>query len=240
MRKAVDTFEFYSSPVKPHANFKDLTGKKLGRLQIHSRAPDRISGLGNRAARWNCVCECGIKKVVLASVLLDGSTKSCGCLADELSSLRERRHGHSIGGIVSPEYKSWRAMIQRCCDSKNVAFKNYKERGITMCERWLKFDFFLEDMGKRPKGTTLDRINNNGNYEPGNCRWATPKQQGRNTRVNVRYEINGIWKTIPEWSEISGVNSGTIRDRIKSLGWDVDRAIFSPSKTAPETPAHAT
>lgn len=123
-----------------------------------------------------CRCICGAQREVDLWSLQQGTSRSCGCV-------NEARHGHSIYGARSPTYGSWSAMIQRCTNPNHSSFQNYGGRGIKVCDRWFRFKNFLTDMGDRPIGCTLDRFpDNNGNYEPGNCRWATPKQQASNKR----------------------------------------------------------
>ena len=136
---------------------------------------------------WKCICVCGKETIVSAYKLKSGRTKSCGCfLIDSVKETRKRlpraalRHGHSAGGKTSKTYQSWFAMIQRCTNKNNKRYEHYGGRGISVCERWLKFDNFLKDMGDRPDEMTIDRINVNGDYEPSNCRWADSKTQSLN------------------------------------------------------------
>lgn len=123
-------------------------------------------------------------------------------------------HGHTAGG-QSPTYKSWHDMKDRCLNPNNDFYSHYGGRGIVVCEQWLRFESFLANMGERPKGTTIDRINVNGNYEPSNCRWATGKQQADNTTRTVYLTVDGITKSITEWSKQTGLNRNLIRSRIE-------------------------
>lgn len=126
--------------------------------------------------RWLCRCSCGVEIAVISGSLRGGNTGSCGCKTAEWRSLKH-------GMTKTPTYRGWHGMRQRCANPKATGFKNYGGRGIKVCERWLDFENFLADMGERPEGRTLDRFpNNDGNYEPGNCRWATSKQQADNKR----------------------------------------------------------
>jgi hypothetical protein len=134
------------------------------------------------------------------------------------------------GMYRSPTYNTWAQMRQRCEDSGCRDFARYGARGITVCERWQDFESFLADMGERPDGMTLDRINVNGNYEPGNCRWATPKQQQRNRRSNVRITHDGLTLCVAEWAERVELERKTLEYRVRA-GWPAARALFTPSTT---------
>lgn len=141
------------------------------------------------------------------------------------------KHGHAIGRR-SPEYLSWRAMVQRCCDKNSNSFPNYGGRGVSVCDRWLDFENFLADMGPRPDGKTLDRWpDNSGNYEPGNCRWATLQEQAENTRTNHMISADGRTQTITGWSKELGVDPAAIRYRIRKMGWSPERAVTTPRTT---------
>jgi hypothetical protein len=166
----------------------DLTGQRFGRLLVVQRGENR-----GRHVTWRCQCDCGTERVACSVHLRRGDTQSCGCFAREVSAITGAllltKHGHCRGGKPSPEYHSWRAMTRRCYDQGHEHFKSYGGRGITVCDRWrfgqggkTGVECFFEDMGARPPGLTLDRIEVNANYDPGNCRWATPKTQARNKR----------------------------------------------------------
>lgn len=140
------------------------------------------------------------------------------------------KHGHTSGGNLTPEFHSWKSMKSRCLNSSVRAYPNYGGRGVTVCERWQSFENFLADMGPRPEGTSLDRYPNmNGNYEPGNCRWATKAQQARNTRAVIRVHFNGKTKLLIDWAEELGINSRTLHRRFE-LGWTVQRAFAQTVK----------
>lgn len=138
------------------------------------------------------------------------------------------RHGHAIFGAHTPTYNSWQSMTQRCTNASNTNFGEYGGRGISVCERWRKFESFLEDMGNRPVGTTLDRIDVNGNYEASNCRWATPAEQTANRRTTLIYELDGKRMPLKDWALHLGIGYQTLRIRIREYGWTPERALTTP------------
>lgn len=174
----------------------DLTGQRFTRLLVlRPSLPVFMSGKLRPA--WKCLCDCGKTAICLGESLRTNHTKSCGCLHLEKNRTNNLLHGHNRVGKRSPEYKSWDAMTQRTSNPNFIDYKNYGGRGIAVCERWRKFENFLADMGARPDGMSLDRINNDGNYEPGNCRWATRMQQRQNARPMRRgYKQN--YRRTPE------------------------------------------
>lgn len=188
--------------------FKDLTGKTFNRLTVL-----RLGDRGKRNdIRWLCQCTCGNKVNVLSYSLKSGKTKSCGCLSLDKLLKRATTHGKSWSG----EYRSWFNMKARCNNKKNPAYVNYGGRGITVCARWSApngFKYFYEDMGKRPSSKhTIDRINNDGNYCPENCRWATRLQQNRNQRKRKDNAsgIPGVSISSGKWQASIGVNKKKI------------------------------
>ena len=184
----------------------------------------------NKQILWLCLCDCGNEVIVEGRALKAGQTKSCGCLALEQAKkmgLNNKTHGHSKNGKKSKVYMAWEAMIQRCTNHKHKYYNIYGGRGITVCDRWLKFENFLEDMGECPPGLTLERRNNNKGYSPSNCYWATWKQQQRNRRNNRPITHNGKTQLLIEWAEETGIDRKTITARLKR-GWSTERALKTP------------
>lgn len=166
----------------------DLTGMKFGRLTAIETTGEKRNGV----YVWKCVCACGNERDVKANVLKSKKVTSCGCWKIEKLIIDNPNSKHNCARWrnQTPEYQTWVRMKQRCYNPKCKGYKNYGGRGIIVCDRWLhSFPNFLEDTGERPEGMSLDRINNNGNYEPSNCRWATSKQQSNNRR-NVKLTDN--------------------------------------------------
>jgi hypothetical protein len=182
------------------------------------------SSCGN--SMWNCVCDCGNSKTVEGSHLRSGATKSCGCLSKEFP--HNFKHGQSKRGLTTQIYKCWVQIMQRCYNPKHKHYKNYGGRGIKVCDRWHVFENFYVDMGDCPLGLSLDRRDNNGNYELGNCRWATSKEQMNNREYNVWYTHKGETKNITQWARHLGMSVATLCARLNELGWSIEKALTTP------------
>ncbi len=207
----------------------DLTGQRFGRLVVISQWGhdkfDRVT--------WLCRCDCGRATSPTSNKLMRGETRSCGCLREEY--LHDRTYLE--GSRNTRVYEIWAGAKDRCFRSGSPAYKNYGGRGITMCDAW-RDDFaqFQKDMGPRPPGATLDRIDNNGNYCPENCRWTSRLAQMRNQRKTRRYDFAGESRTLQDWSDITGLALSALYYRINEGHWSVERALTTPSVTGGNKP----
>lgn len=214
--------------------FVDLKNCKIGRLTVIERAPSYRDRFNKLVTMWQCICECGNEITTHSQSLRKGHTKSCGCLNTETRSrlIKQRSitHGETIGGKTTGEHNSWSAMKQRCLNPNCKKYPIYGGRGITICKRWLKYENFLADMGRRPHPKMqIDRIDNNGNYEPSNCKWSMPVEQSNNRSFSRHYEYNGERLTIRGWSNRTGFCYSTIANRLKS-GWTMEKVINHPKR----------
>ena len=206
-----------------HPLFVDMTGKKFGRLSVIEYA-----GRSNKShALWRLKCDCG--KVIIApgSGVRSGNTRSCGCAQRESFHKTITKHGLRN----HPMYGLWLGMLARCRHRSQRHWKRYGGRGIKVCERWKSFPNFLSDMGERPSPNhSLDRIDNDGNYCPENCRWATGKQQALTSSHTKPFTLFGITLPITEWVSIAGISTTTFYER-KRLGMPDSDSILTPTKT---------
>lgn len=193
-------------------------GQRFSRLTV-LRQTDSRSG----ARCWQVACDCGNEAVVRSSALVTGKTRSCGCLMRETAALIGAQTA-THGRWKSPTYSTWTAMKARCLNPSRPNYSDYGGRGITVCERWLSFENFLADMGHKPPGKSIERLNNDKGYEPGNCCWATEVEQQRNKRSVRHITAHGKTQTIPEWSAERGISQTVIYQRLHN-GWAPDVAV---------------
>lgn len=200
----------------------DLTGREFGRL-VACKVVRRVRWRD----QWLCKCSCGQEKVVGSNNLLNGSTQSCGCYRREV--WREKLTTH--GGSGSKLYKVWSSMRGRCDCPTDMGYKHYGGRGISVCREWASFAVFEQwavANGYRA-GLTIERIDNDGNYEPSNCRWATRKEQTRNrSSFNRMFSFRGKTACLAELAEDAGMKAGTVGYRINNLGWSIEKALETP------------
>lgn len=216
----------------PQKTITELLGgeTRFGILTVIGEG-EPILGKGHPARRARCRCDCGNIRDVQPGKLKTGRHQSCGCEAAKKSRERFTKHG----GYRTPEYKSWNAMMQRCTNPRNTSYAEYGGRGIMIAPQWMGPDGFLQfvaDLGHRPDGMTLDRIKSDGNYEPGNVRWATRKVQQNNRQMCKPLTLDGLTLTQSEWTERRGWGKNVIGERLKK-GWTVERALTEP--VAPRT-----
>lgn len=195
-------------------------GQKFGRLTVKQILPVEP---GKVVPKLYCVCDCGEHTVKTRIHLLHDKIMSCGCLRRVSRPI----HGHAKKSQRTRVYAIWKGMLSRCRDRGNSGYKHYGARGISVCERWLDFKSFLEDMGYPSDGLSIDRIDVNGNYEKNNCRWATRNQQARNTRNSVVVEYLGQRKSIHDWADVLGIKASTLKKRL-SDGWSTEKALGTP------------
>jgi hypothetical protein len=198
---------------------KNRLGDRFGRLVVVERAENRVEPSGAVRAQWLCNCDCGGSIVVPGHSLQRGLTRSCGCL------LREKTPKH--GMALTRVYRIWSSIRQRCENPVNTAYHRYGGRGIEVCERWKDFENFYADMGDCPPDMTVERIDNDRGYEPGNCRWASRLEQANNRSVNVHITHKGEKKTLAEWGRVTGLGKQTITQRL-AKGWSIERILTEP------------
>ncbi len=203
----------------------EFPGSVFGRLTVL-----REQGRNAKQNRlWLCRCECGTEITATTARLRNGNTKSCGCLSRDHAAAKARERNYRHGMARTVEYQTWKGMIQRCTNPAAPDFACYGGRGITVCRRWLEgFENFYADMGPRPDGFSLDRIEVDGDYAPENCRWASNLRQQNNRRSNHFLTVAGKTQSIADWAREYGLSDATISGRIKR-GWDADRAVTTPA-----------
>lgn len=192
---------------------KNLLGKKFGRLFVEKKCNTRTP---NRTIRWECRCDCGKTTIVDTNRLTTGNTTSCGCFQID----RVTVHGMS----KNPTYQTWEGMIQRCRNPNHPSFAHYGGRGIKVCKKWLSFQGFYSDMGEKPDGTSIERMNNEKGYDPDNCKWADIGEQARNKRNNRWIEFEGKKLCLADWSVKQGIPVTTILGRLKR-GWSTEKSL---------------
>lgn len=200
---------------------RSLKGNKHGMLFVISEAY-----ISDKKDQWLCICDCGGSKIADGRNLKAGKILSCGCLGRGAANYR---HGNALSSGPTPEYRAWCRMKERCYSHKNKSYKDYGGRGIIICNEWINsFEMFLDHIGQKPsKEHSLERIDNNKSYEPGNVKWATRFEQANNTRKNVLLTYNGETKTISQWGRHTGIDPETLQRRL-SLGWTGNDVIEKP------------
>lgn len=203
-------------------NFVDIEGQVFGCLTVLGFA-GRVNG--RKPVQWWCKCECGNLTRVGGICLRSGQTQSCGCLRTTQMRRLTRRHGKT----GTPEHKIWGGMRNRCNNPRNHKFPHYGQRGIRVCNRWNDFENFLADMGKRPTPKhSIERINNDGNYDPDNCKWAEPKEQMNNQHKTLMIEYQGRCQSLSVWCSELGIPRYRTYKRIYVSGWSVEKAFTEP------------
>lgn len=206
LHRYLDRAEMVSQDVSMKGKPLDLTGRRFG-LYIALRKDSQ-----GTHPKWECRCDCGNVRLVFATNLLSGSSTSCGCSKDQ--------HGRSKTML----YRAWKGMRERCEQASHPKYPRYGGRGIVVCERWKDFRNFLADMGERPEGMTLGRVDNDGPYSPANCRWETAGQQQNNRSDNRFITWNERTMTLSQWAVTLGLKRELIKDRL-DRGWSVERAF---------------
>lgn len=215
-----------NKPRKPQIHSVSV-GDKYGKWTV--TGPNKM---GKQTSMTPCRCECGTERLVIPADLRMGRSKNCGCVRRATVAKNNYIHGHSS----TREHVVWLGMIARCTNKRHSHYAIYGGKGVVVCKRWMdSFTDFIADMGWPPSNKhSIDRIDNEGNYEPGNCRWATAKQQQRNKTKTVKITKDGVTKSVMEWSEITGIKYGTIMGRIKR-GWPKDTLLDPRIRTPSES-----
>jgi hypothetical protein len=222
-----DAFGFAMKGLKSRIAGRNLVGKQFGRLLVVKYNGCRYYSKRWRGF-WKCKCECGNMKSILGESLVSGAVRSCNCLHIETARMVNYRHG----GYHHPLYYTWTNMLRRCRDAKIPNYKHYGGRGIKVCRRWHNFRSFVKDIapGWKP-GLTLDRIDNNGNYTPLNCKWSTAREQCCNFRRNKMVTFRGETLCLSAWCRKLRINYGRVCSRIRNLHWSPEDALTLPVST---------
>lgn len=206
----------------------DLTGKKVGLITVIRRS-------SNSHRHWFCKCSCGTTKNIYYVHLARDRIKSCGCLQRKVASQTAKITSRKHGMRRTPTYNSWQGMKSRCYRTTDPDFYRYGARGIKVCDHWKdSFENFYKDMGDRPAGKSLDRIDNDSNYKPENCRWSTCKEQQNNRSSNAIYTYKGRSQNIRAWATEYNIKYGTLQSRL-FMGWSIERALETPVRTRKST-----
>ena len=208
---------------------KELAGQRFGRLTALSLS--RI--VHGKGAQWTCRCDCGQVCDKSGTHLRSGKTRSCGCLRSEKAASTKTTHGLSKKN--SRAYSTWQAMRRRCTNTTHRDYPHYGGRGVSVCERWASFADFLADMGEPKPGQTIDRIDVNGDYEPGNCRWASRQEQSNNRRVNVVIQTATGSRCMAEFARQEGISYSSLRRAIKAGRQTINGKAFTTHKQRTET-----
>jgi len=197
----------------------NLEGRNFGRLHALSESDPYQSPGGQVHRQWACTCECGTHINVRQSALIYGKTVSCGCWS--------RERGVTHGMSKTPVYSTWKSMMSRCYKERDIGWENYGGRGVRVCDVWHEFDRFVADMGQPGTGDSIDRVDVDGDYEIGNCRWADWETQANNRRTNVRVSFGDKEMTIAQWARKIGASPEALKKRFDA-GWTVEAALTTP------------
>ena len=215
------TIDYSSIAIQPkpvRANFRDLDGQVFTRLTVIG-----FAGCDKRAV-WFAQCECGQYIKVDGANLSNHHTQSCGCYKRDRISQTKQTHNLT----QTPIYRVWSGLRNRCYNPNNRAYVHYGKRGIKVCEQWASFENFYADMGDIPEGMSLDRIDNNGDYSPENCRWATRKEQANNRRSSIHFTFKNETKTLSEWSDQYNLPFNLVNTRLRAYHWSLEKALTTP------------
>jgi len=212
------------------SNYPHNQAGKFRKDYVGARFSDLTVIYYEGAKKWVCQCDCGKRKAVMIGNLKTGATTSCGCVAKKALVKRSTKHGKAERSNLTPEYQAWKGIRKRIFNPKDAAYLHYGGRGIRLCDRWKEsFEFFLADMGEKPTPKhSVERRDNDGDYCPENCYWATPLQQSRNTSRSRKVDYKGQVKTVSEWAETLNINYMTLFTRLYRGNMTVEQAMETP------------